>query len=262
MIRGPNGNDGMPERWVYTFPGWHKKLKAAERGCVSQRAIDGWDRIVERLWNRKLDHDSKGRECPRLLIFDEAGRGEFFDRYDKHVEQFNDPSFPHSLRGAWSKLETYAGRFALVLHCLHWADSGDPDFKPIPDRIADYAWQVTDYFKGEHKRVIAALESQGLAMPEGARLHLNWIKNHPDATSFTERDISVTYAPNKGYTPAMMADGRQWLNERNAILRISSTVPEKGKPGQKPSPAWRIHPDLRTTTETTDSTESTEGEAR
>lgn len=121
---------------------------------------------------------------------------------------------------------------------------------------ADGAWRLTDYFKGEHRRVVAALETHSATMPEGARLHLNWIKNHPDATTFTERDISVTYAPNKGYSPAMMADGRAWLHERNAILRMSSTVRPEGTPGVKPSPKWQIHPDLRSTTETTHSTES------
>lgn len=49
MIAGPMGNDGMAERWVYTFPGWHKKLKASERGTVRDSEIAGWDDIIRRL---------------------------------------------------------------------------------------------------------------------------------------------------------------------------------------------------------------------
>jgi hypothetical protein len=244
LIRGPHGNDGMLERWLYTFAEWHKKLKASERGSVPESALKSWNKLIRSLWDQQMERGSDG-EHPRLVGFDRGGRVEFFSRYDAHVDEFNDESFPHSLRGAWSKLEVYAGRLALVLHGLHWAANGGGILPPVGSSVADGAWKLVDYFKGEHKRVRAALEQQGGEMPEGARLHLNWIRNHRDATAFSERDIKLSYPPSRGYTDAMMADGRTWLRERNAILLRPSTVRPEGTPGNKPSPVWGIHPDLR-----------------
>jgi hypothetical protein len=258
LICGPHGNDGMLDRWLYSFPDWHPKHKSSERRSVSPIAIAGWNQTIKRLWGWKMVSGTDGKSHPHLLEFDEGGRREFFASYDRHVDEFNDQSFPHYLRGPWSKLEIYAGRLALILHALHAANSRGDTIRPVPLFVAGNAWKLVDYFKSEHKRVLASLNECAGFVPEGARLHLNWIKNHPGSAQFTERDISVTYPPNKGYTPAMMVDGRQWLSEKNAILRMSSTVRREGVPGRKPAPIWAIHPDLRTSTHSTHSTKSTQ----
>jgi hypothetical protein len=255
LIRGPHGNDGMIERWLYTFPDWHKKLKASERGSVAQSSIDDWNDIIRRLWGRRLITNN-GEEHPALLVFSEPGAREFFGLYDRHVDEFNSESFPPHLRGAWSKLEIYAGRFACVLKCLEMASIKDDRLTEVSAPIAEGTWRLVDYFKSEHKRVLACLDRQGGTMPEGVRLHLAWIKNHPHATEFSERDISITYPPNKGYDAAMMLDARVWLMEKNAIMRKPSTVRDPSTPGRKPSPVWIIHPDLRSSTHSTHSTNS------
>jgi hypothetical protein len=247
LIRGPNGNDGTLERWIYTYSAWRGKLKASARRSVSDSVLRPWDDIIKALWEQELQPGSGGKpDHPHLLGFDGPGRGEFFSLYDKHVDECNDESFPRHLHGAWSKLETYAGRFALVLHCLHRAAAGIQKFPPVPAIISASAWSLVDYFKGEHKRVLASLQRQRGEMPEGARLHLNWIRNHPGLGTFSESDISSSYSPNKGYDAAMMEDGRLWLAEKNGIRRAPSTARDPSTPGRKPSPVWEIHPDLLT----------------
>lgn len=46
-----------------------------------------------------MEVGSDGREHPCLLTFDKDSENEFFYRYYKHVDEFNNESFPHSLRG-------------------------------------------------------------------------------------------------------------------------------------------------------------------
>lgn len=203
-----------------------------------------------------MDTVDNGMRCPHKLKLDTDGSNEFFDRMDRFADEMNDENFPPHLRGPWAKLELYAGRFVVVLQALRTAALRVPEIGKVSSTIADAAWRLVDYFKGEHLRVLAAMESQSRTMPEGARLHMNWIRNHPGKAEFSERDINVAYPPNKNYDPSTMADGRLWLAQRNAIRRKPEPDRDESTPGRKPSPVWQIHPDLQTPTESTFSTES------
>jgi hypothetical protein len=92
--------------------------------------------------------------------------------------------------------------------------------------------------------VRAALEWHGSGgAPEGARLVLNWVRNHPEEDTVSERDLTRCY-PWLARDRAVLEDALSWLKERKAVRLIRQDT-TAGRPGRKPAPAWAIHPDLR-----------------
>jgi len=241
----PKGDDGFIDRWLFVFPDRLPKLKTAQRRPVSDEAIRDWAAVADRLWGLDLRAHEKG-PVPHVIRLSAAARSTFESRHDEHVDEVNDPGFPDSLRGPWSKLEAYAGRFTLILARL-WDSTGERTPSPEVDQArVRGAWELASYFKDHGRRVRAHLEGRGLGgVPDGAKLILNWIKNHPDATAVTDRDISRSYPPGRRYDPIVMQDGLGWLAERHA-LRVAPAGPRpEGKPGRPAGATWELHPSLR-----------------
>jgi hypothetical protein len=240
------GDDGLVDRWLFVFPDRRLKLKSAQRRPVSNEAVAGWVELGRRLWARPMD-TSEGRSRPHVVYFSNPGKSEFDRLHDRHVDEVNAADFPDALRGPWSKLEEYAGRLCLILSLLrHAADpTADTEALPLvgPD-VARDAWRLVGYFKSHHRRVRAYLEGRGLGgAPEGARLALRWIRNHPDTRAFPESELTRD-VPQLRADRAALEDGLAWLAKRNVIRRLAAPDQPPGKRGRKPAPAWEVHPEL------------------
>jgi hypothetical protein len=242
------GDVGFVDRWLYVYPDRRLKLKSHQRKHVSDAAVSGWSEVCQRLWERTPGKQD-GRLCPHVVYFSDAGRIEFDRLYDDHVDQVNAVDFPDFLRGPWAKLEDYAGRLVLVLVLIwHASDpTADPASLPaVEPLIVRQAWRLVDYFKAHHRRVRAALEGHGSGgAPEGARLVLNWIRNHPEEDTVSERDLTRCY-PCLARDRAVLEDALSWLKERKAVRLTPLQKAPAGKPGRKLAPTWEIHPELRT----------------
>jgi hypothetical protein len=241
------GDDGLLDRFLFVYADRRPKLKMSERHPVSNETLAEWSEVAERLWTRPMDVDD-GRCCPRVIYFTPDRKREFDRCDDEHVDEVNSPDFPDSLRGSWSKLEEYAGRLCLILTLLHHAadPTADPDVLPsvTPSEARD-AWRLITYFKSHHKRVRAYLQSKGLGgAPDGARLILNWIRNHSDQDTLSARDIARGYPRSRGYDPAAMEDGIAWLVTKNALRLVLAEKRPPGAQGRKARPVYAIHPDL------------------
>jgi hypothetical protein len=245
-LAGGRGDDGLIDRWLFVFPDRKPKLKSAQRRPVSNKAIKAWVEVAMRLWDRQLDQQER-RPCPHVISFSAQGKAEFDRLNDEQTDEVNAAEFPDWLRGPWSKLEEYAGRFCLILVMLRHAADPDAGLQPLPTvgpAVAHDAWRLVAYFKRQHRRVRAYLQGKGLGgAPEGAKLILNWIGNHPERDSFSGSDLTRAYPPSRGYDRATMEDGLLWLRDRNAIRLAPAPGRPEGVVGRKPSPTWQIHPE-------------------
>jgi hypothetical protein len=64
--------------------------------------------------------DSPGKPAPKDVLLNKAAREEwvsFFNEHNRQQQELGDPA----LAAVWSKLEAYAARFALVIHCCRAA---------------------------------------------------------------------------------------------------------------------------------------------
>jgi hypothetical protein len=79
------------------------------------------------------------------------------DYYNHHAEEQTDLS--GELAAAWSKLEEYAARLALVVHCVRWAaDDANLKNPGVVDAASMKAGiELAEWFKAEARRVYALL---------------------------------------------------------------------------------------------------------
>lgn len=241
------GDDGLVDRWLYIFPDRRPKLKSSARRPVSNEAVRLWSDTAMRLWDRPMD-EYEGSPCPHVVYFGNAAKLEFDRLHDAHVDEVNSPDFPDILRGPWSKLEAYSGRLCLILTMLRHAADPTADQALLPMvgvREAQDAWRLVDYFKAHHRRVRAYLEGKGLGgAPEGARLILRWLRNHPHIDILPESSLTQDI-PRFRKDAAALEDGLLWLTQKKAIRRVADPERSKGTRGRKPAPKWEVHPSLQ-----------------
>jgi hypothetical protein len=244
LLSHSKGDDGMIDRWLYCFPGRKPKLRSDQRNPVSRLAIEGWVAVARTLWTRPMVVHEE-HLVPYTLRFSESGQTAFDEEYDHHVEEMNGSDFPDELLGPWSKLEEYAGRFCLILACLHHAASEvNPtgDIPLVDPAIVSSAWRLVDYFKSHHRKVRAYLQGGNVGgMPEGARLIVNWIRANPDAETFHQRDLTRNY--HRFRDRAFLEDSLDWLMRKNAILPVREEN-NPSRTGRPRSRAWAVHPEF------------------
>jgi hypothetical protein len=217
---------------------------------VPDEARQTWDDIVTRLRSFPMASTEPGKPAhPHVFRFADDAKDVWIQWYNAHVDEVNDPAYDPGDLAPEGKLCDFAGRLALVLQMMRLACDplpGDRPWTPVVSKWAVAgAVKLWSYFRSHHRRVRAYLAGTGLGnAPQGARLVLNWVRNHPDKARFSERDLSVTYPPSRGYSPDTIADGLLWLRERNAVRPAPSAGRAAGTPGRKPSPAWEVHPEL------------------
>jgi hypothetical protein len=127
---------------------------------------------------------------PYLLRLDGEGRPAWQRFTEHHAAELNDPEFPAHLQGPWSKLRGYAGRLALVLHCLKWA-CGDVEpvyaVDPVDGSSMAAAARLVGYFKSHARKLYAALDADPRIAE--ARKVLECLARNPGLSSFTRRDL-------------------------------------------------------------------------
>jgi hypothetical protein len=86
---------------------------------VPSAVLDQYTSLIRALRSLAMDEGTSGRgEAITVDMTDEA-RDRFIEFYDNHGAQ--QPMLAPALDAAWSKLEAYAARLALVLHCINRA---------------------------------------------------------------------------------------------------------------------------------------------
>jgi hypothetical protein len=220
----------------------------SERGEVGDETLGDWDGVVRRLWGLQMERRGGG-DAPKVVRFTDDGLAQYERGFNAHVDEMNSRDLPVSLRGPWSKLETYAGRLNLVLSVLRHACDPRADQEALPRaNAADArgAWMLVSYFKAQHMRIRAHIEGHGLGgAPHGTDVVLRWLRQHKQVVTFSERDLTHNF-PRFQEDRASLEDALAWLTDRRAIRRQAPTEDAKGKRGRKPSPVWEVHPDLRT----------------
>jgi hypothetical protein len=92
---------------------------------------------------------------PALVRMNAEARQHWIGWYDRHADEHEE--LTGDLAAAWSKLEGYGARLALVIHLIRWAagEVCDPDLIDRQSMVAGCA--LADWFGNEARRVYAAL---------------------------------------------------------------------------------------------------------
>ena len=74
-IYGKGNQDGMMERFIYTYTDPRPRLRPDDRGEVPDELRQHWEAVGERLFAREMrDHHETGLKVPHVIKFSDAGR--------------------------------------------------------------------------------------------------------------------------------------------------------------------------------------------
>lgn len=146
--------NGLAARLLVTMPPLRKRTWSDEGFPDAER--DELQRIVEGLLKLELAIDEDGLPVPRMLVLAPDAKQLWIAFYNQHAEE--QIQLDDSLAAAWSKLEGYAARFALVLHCLRAACDERVESAVVDAETMDAAISITRWCANESRRVYAALK--------------------------------------------------------------------------------------------------------
>ena len=240
-VRGnrPPPDDGFLDRFVLSYPDDLPAIGEQWRE-VSDEAQENWAQVVADLLAYEMRLADDGDPYPQLVPFSVAGRQAWGRLTSEHADQLNEAEFPAQMRGIWGKLVPgYAGRLALILHCLRLACREVQD-GAVDEVSVESAFRLIEYFKSHAGRVYHFMGSD--PRQADARLILNWLTRHPDVTEFSRRDAHR--ALSRSFRTPEALDVPLWRLADHGYLRgdsVNSVNANKG-PGRKASARYFVNP--------------------
>ncbi|MBP7937497.1 MAG: DUF3987 domain-containing protein, partial [Phycisphaerae bacterium] len=162
-------------------PARQKRWTEAEIDEATEALIE---QVFDWLYELQPDTDDEGKPRPRLVQMTPKGRKAWIAFYDAHAAEL--AALSGDLSAAWSKLEGYTARLALVVHCVRWV-AGDTTLQS-PDAVDEVSIaagvELSRWFGHEARRVYATLGESD----EGRdRRHLvEWIERRGGRVSVRE----------------------------------------------------------------------------
>lgn len=147
---------GMVARLLFAMP--PRKRKRWTEADVNANTEAAVAAVFDRLFALTPETDGDGDERPRLVRLADDGKRAWVTFYNQHAgEQVN---LSGDEAAAWSKLEGYAARLALVVHLTRWA-AGDATLRD-PSRVDEASIAagvaLARWFGDEARRVYAIMD--------------------------------------------------------------------------------------------------------
>jgi hypothetical protein len=209
-------DDGLLARLLLTSP--PRKAKHWTEADIDPKKEEELARLFDRLYDLKSNESETGETLPVLVRLDENAKRTWIGYYNAHAgEQVN---LDGDLAAAWSKLEEYAARIALVVHFIRWA-ANDPTLTAgdtVDDASMSAGINLVKWFKGEATRVYAMLGESDTER-DNRRL-LEWIERK--GGTVTAREVQ---------------QGCRWLKEPGEAEAALEKLVKAGRGNWEATPA-------------------------
>ena len=159
---------GLAARLLFAMPPRAKKRWTEDE--IDEAIEDQVHDIFKRLFNLEMSVDENGSLSSNLVRLDSGAKQLFisyFNRHNREQEQLDG-----DLLAAYSKLEEYAARFALIIHCVRHAMGKVSKLNTLDADSMTSGIMLCEWFKAEAKRVYSIL-SESVVVTENRQL-LNW----------------------------------------------------------------------------------------
>jgi hypothetical protein len=180
---------GLAARLLLTCP--PRKVKRWTEADIDPAAEAEIARLVDRLYELQTTIGEDGEPRAVVVELSPEAKAAWKTYYNTHANEQAD--LTGDLSAAWSKLEEYAARLALVIHLVRWA-AGDTELAN-PDQVDLVSMtagiRLAQWFKGETRRVYALL-AEGDDERDQRQL-VEWITSR--GGSVTPRDVQQGYRP-------------------------------------------------------------------
>jgi len=131
-----------------------KRWTEADIDPTAEAAVEA---VFDRLYSLQPEIDANGDPCPAVVKLTPEGKRAWIEFYNAHAAE--QAELTGDLAAAWSKLEGYAARLALVVHLTRWAAGDATLAKPEAVDEASIAVGValSGWFKNEARRIYGML---------------------------------------------------------------------------------------------------------
>jgi hypothetical protein len=199
---------GLAARLLVTCP--PRKAKRWTEADIDPASEAELVRLFDRLYELQPTANDDGEPRPVLVRLSGDAKTAWKIYYNAHAIEQAD--LTGDMAAAWSKLEEYAARLALVIHFMRWA-AGDPNLTK-PD-IVDVASMnagivLARWFKHEARRVYAMLDESDAERDE--RRLVDWIGRKGGTV-----------------TPREVQQGCRWLKEPGAAEAALGELVKAGR---------------------------------
>ncbi len=164
--------NGLAARLLVAMPPKRPRRWTDRR--IPPDANDAMQRVFTRLWSlqAKADPtDPDGEPRPVDLPLTQDAKQTWIEFYNRHGAEIT--AMTGDLAAAWSKLEGYAARLALVCHLVNWAAGNDVAPGPVDQTAVASGIELVEWFKNETRRVYAVLSETDAE--RGQRRLVEWI---------------------------------------------------------------------------------------
>ena len=184
--------------------------------------------LLDRLFELEPKFDEDDEPMPVLVRLSKEAHEEWKAYYDAHAQEQVD--LTGDLSAAWSKLEEYAARLALVVHLVRWA-ADDPTLES--EHIVDLdsvraGVAMTQWFKHEVRRVYALLCETDEERDE--RRLVEWIDRKGGAVTAREVHMGCRWLREAGLAEAAL----------NALVQAGQGTWETSPRGARGQPTRRF----------------------
>lgn len=220
-IRGSSsGEDGWVPRILFSYP---EPIPSEDwtEATIPDHLLEEWSGAVNRLWRRPMVQDEKGRLRPYFVRMEDEAKPLWTGWVNAHRAETRSLDFPKSYASAWSKMEGYAARLALILSQLRQAYGTAAEGPPRNVSPADIAGacKLANYFKAHFRRSMVDLVRRW-DVPDDCDAILKWIR-HSGRSSFSERDAKLNFPGRFRDNPLALSDAEDWLITRGCIRALN-----------------------------------------
>jgi hypothetical protein len=192
--------------------------------------------VFQRLFGLEMDRNAQGDVSPMCMDLSADAKPAWVSFYDEFAGEQERLDGEEELGAAFSKLEAYAARIALILELVAWAASGGKGTPTTVGRAAlEAAIVLTRWFAGEARRIYADMGRGGSTPLRGRAWE--WLKKQSGAV--TARDLMRGSRPFRDSSDVcvralddLVHAGLAWKlpgsRQRNGGWRVICYVPREG----------------------------------
>lgn len=150
-------DNGLAARLLLAMP--PRTAKQWTEAELSEAMQEAMDHIVGRLLSFPFGTDQRGEREPITLPLSPTAKAKFVRFFNAHNRE--QALLGADLSAAWSKLEAYVPRLALLIHLIRWAVDDDKleSANVVDDASLESAIALVGWFANEARRVYAMLGS-------------------------------------------------------------------------------------------------------
>ncbi len=173
---------GMLARLLLANP--PRKRKRWTEATITRDAHDAMRRLFGRLFDLQPTSDEEGTPRPVIIPLSDEGKATWIAFYNEHAAE--QAELTGGLSAAWSKLEGYAARLALIVHLVRCA-ADDPTLanaEAVDSASVAAGIELSRWFGNEARRVYAILEASSEDREQQELIR--WISDHGGSVSVRE----------------------------------------------------------------------------